>query len=55
MATAKAVHVPAPAKTVYVVVVVGLTVTAPVGEGFGPVLAVHTKGPVLPTTAKLVD
>jgi hypothetical protein len=49
------VQAPVPANTVYVVVDVGITVTVPVGVGFAPALAVQTKGPVLPTTAKLVD
>ena len=53
VATACAVHAPVPAKTVYVVVVVGETVTVPDGAGEAPVLAVHTNGPVLPETLKL--
>jgi hypothetical protein len=35
--------------------VVGVTTTVPVAEGFVPLLAVHTYGPALPTTAKLAD
>lgn len=33
----------------------GLTVTAPVAEGFAPALAVHTNGPELPITDRFVD
>ena len=45
VATADAVQVPVPDKTVYVVDVVGLTVTFAVAGGVVPELAVHTKGP----------
>lgn len=45
VATACAVQVPDPDKTVYVVVVDGVTVTLPTLAGLGPVLAVQTKGP----------
>lgn len=44
VATAVAVHVPAPDKTVYVVVVVGLTVTEAALGGLAPELAVQTNG-----------
>lgn len=43
--TADVVHVPIPDTTVYVVVVVGVTVTVPEDVGDVPLLAVHTKGP----------
>lgn len=36
---------PVPAKTVYVVLVVGLTITVLKGLGLGPTLAVQLKGP----------
>ena len=45
VATAVDVQVPAPANTVYVVVVVGETVTLATLAGFAPLLAVHAKGP----------
>lgn len=45
VATAEAVQVPVPDKTVYVVVVEGVTVTLATLAGLVPVLAVHTNGP----------
>ena len=45
MATAEAVQVPAPDKTEYVVVVVGVTVTLATAAGFAPELAVQINGP----------
>ena len=45
LVTADAVHVPTPDTTVYVVEVVGVTVTVPEDAGAVPLLAVHTKGP----------
>lgn len=44
-----------PAITVYVVVIVGVTITVPDGVGLEPVLDVHAKGPALPETDKLAD
>ena len=45
VATADAVQVPEPDKTVQVVVVVGVTVTFPTLGGFVPELAVQVNGP----------
>ena len=55
VATALAVQVFAPANTEYVVDVLGLTVTVPLGGGLDPELAVQTNGPALPTTDKVAD
>lgn len=45
VATAEEVHVPTPDITVYVVVVVGETVTVPVAGGKAPLLATQLNGP----------
>lgn len=45
VATACAVHAPVPERTVYVVVVTGVTVTFAALGGFVPELAVQVKGP----------
>lgn len=54
MASAVAVQAPVPDKTVYVVVVKGLTETVPEDAGFVPLLAVQTNGPA-PLLDKVVD
>lgn len=53
VATAVMVQAPVPDKTVYVVVVLGVTVTFATLAGFEPVLAVQVNGPV-PVEDKLV-
>ena len=45
VAIAVVVHVPVPDKTVYVVVVLGVTTIVPNAGGVVPLLAVQTKGP----------
>lgn len=45
VATAVAVQEPVPDNTVYVVVVLGVTVTVAAAGGFVPLLAVHVNGP----------